>query len=159
MHQSAALAAPVSAQAAQTAQKRANPQNVSQERLCLSVNSHETPASEPSWAGASAAACSGSCGSSDSASDWPTPQSERTCSPAWMQSKGQSSQLEEPTAAVLEDVVWHGMLSCSCSYVSIIITIIITILPLCFSIHIISRERSQGLKRKVLSFLNGLKGV
>src|SRR6185437_1943811 len=112
MHQSAALAAPVSAQTAQTAQKRANPQNVSQERLCLSVNSHETPASEPSWAGASATACSESLGSSDSASDWPTPQSERTCSPAWMQNMGQNSQLEEPTAAVLEDAVvaWHAEL-------------------------------------------------
>src|SRR6185312_10680086 len=40
---------------------------------------------------------------------------------------------------------WHSMLSCSCSHVSIIITII---LPLCFSIHIISRERESKASRE-----------
>ena len=45
---------------------------------------------------------------------------------------------------------WHGMLSCSYSQMSIIITII---LPLCFSIHIISRERSQRHQKKSIVIL------
>ena len=45
---------------AQAAQKKANPQSGSPGLLCLSVNSPEPPASEPSWAGTSATACSGS---------------------------------------------------------------------------------------------------
>src|SRR6185312_10110804 len=46
---------------------------------------------------------------------------------------------------------WHGMLSCSYSHVSIIITIII--IPLCISIHIISRERSQRPQKKSIVIL------
>jgi phage terminase large subunit GpA-like protein len=53
-YQSAALDATAYARAAQTAQKKANPQNGSQELQYRSVNSPEPPTSEPSWAGTSA---------------------------------------------------------------------------------------------------------
>ena len=63
---------------------------------------------------------------------------------------GQNSQLEEPTAAVLDDAVvaWHAELQLS--HMSIIITII---LPLCFGIHIISREGSQRPQEKSIVIL------
>ena len=59
---------------------------------------------------------------------------------------GQSSQLEGPTAAVLEDAVvaWHAelqLLPCD------------SFMPLCFSIHIISRERSQRPQKKSIVIL------
>jgi len=43
---------------------------------------------------------------------------------------------------------WHGMLCCSCTHMSIIITVTIIILPMYSLIHIISRERSQGPQEK-----------
>ena len=99
---------------------KACPQSESPKLLYLSGDSPEPLASKSSWAGtcshesamSSAAACSGSQGSSDSASGWPNPQSEYSSPAAWMQNMDQSSQLEEPTTAALEAVVvaWHAAL-------------------------------------------------
>jgi hypothetical protein len=49
------------------------------------------------------------------------------------------------------------MLCCSCSHVTIIVTIIIIPMLMFFLIHVITRKGVKGLRRNAVSFLKGLK--
>ena len=74
-----------------------------------------------------------------------------------MQSRGQSSQLEGPTAAVLEDAVvaWHAelqLLPCEHHHHY-------HLAPMLQHPYHLQGKGVKGLKRKALSFLNGLKCV